>query len=53
MEQAPADHVTLAWLVEHLRTRSFSIVLLLLGILAQVPGSPVAGILISVLPIDD
>jgi hypothetical protein len=49
MERAPAEHVTVAWLLDHLRTRSFGIVLLLLGILGLVPVvSPVAGILISI-----
>ncbi|MDA0221453.1 MAG: exopolysaccharide biosynthesis protein [Proteobacteria bacterium] len=34
MRQAPPGETTLAWIVEHLRDRSFGIVMLLIGILA-------------------
>jgi hypothetical protein len=49
LEGAPDDQITLSWILAHLRTRSFGIVLLLLGILGLVPVvSPVAGVLISI-----
>src|SRR5579864_320079 len=35
---APKDRVTLAWLFGNLRQRSFGIVMLLLGMIAMVPG---------------
>ena len=35
---APADQVTLAWIMDHLKSRSFGIVILLLGICAIIPG---------------
>jgi hypothetical protein len=35
---APKDRVTVAWLLESLRQRSFGIVMLLLGMIAMVPG---------------
>ena len=48
MRQAPPGETTLAWIVEHLRDRSFGIVMLLIGILALVPGiSPLAGVLLA------
>jgi hypothetical protein len=49
LEGAPVDRITLAWFLEHLRARSFGIILLLLGILGLVPVvSPMAGLLISI-----
>jgi hypothetical protein len=48
MRQAPAGETTLVWIVAHLRDRSFGIVMLLIGILALVPGiSPLAGVLLA------
>lgn len=48
MHEAPAGETTLAWIVEHLRDRSFGIVMLLIGVLAMVPGiSPFAGVLLA------
>lgn len=48
MRQAPPGETTLAWIVAHLRDRSFGIVMLLIGILALVPGiSPLAGVLLA------
>lgn len=48
MRQAPPGETTLVWIVDHLRDRSFGIVLLLIGILAMVPGiSPLAGLLLA------
>lgn len=48
MRQAPPGETTLVWIVAHLRDRSFGIVLLLIGILAMVPGiSPLAGLLLA------
>ena len=46
---APAETVSLGWLIDRLGERSFGIVLLLLGLLASLPGaSAVVGILIAV-----
>jgi hypothetical protein len=49
IRDAPADHVTLAWLIGHLRTRSFGIILLLLGVCGLLPVvSPVAGLMLAI-----
>jgi hypothetical protein len=49
VRDAPTDHVTLAWLLAHLRGRSFGIILLLLGICGLLPViSPVAGLMLGV-----
>ncbi len=46
---APAGHVTLAWLMGGLRTRSFGVVLLVLGVCALLPVvSPAAGLLLAI-----
>jgi hypothetical protein len=46
---APDEMVTLDWLMRHLGRRSFGIILLLLGLLACLPGvSAVSGILIAI-----
>jgi hypothetical protein len=46
---APAGEVTLGWLIDNLRTRSFGIVLLLLGIVGLLPVvSPAAGVLLII-----
>jgi hypothetical protein len=46
---APDEMVTLGWLLRHLGRRSFGIILLLLGLLACLPGvSALAGILIPI-----
>jgi len=46
---APNETVTLGWLMGHLGRRSFGIILLLLGLLACLPGvSAVAGVLIAI-----
>jgi hypothetical protein len=48
-EQAPADHFTLAWLLGGLSKHSFGILLLLLSVIAIVPGaSIVAGVLLLI-----
>jgi hypothetical protein len=47
--EAPAGHVTLGWLVEHLGTRSFGTVLLLLGVCGLLPViSSAAGLLLAI-----
>jgi hypothetical protein len=47
---APAGHVTMDWLLAHLRSRSFGILFLVLGICGLVPlVSPLAGLLLVVL----
>lgn len=49
IESAPAETVTLGWLLDHLRTRSFGIILLLLGVCGLLPVvSPVAGLLLAI-----
>jgi hypothetical protein len=49
LRHAPAGEVTLAWLLDHLRARSFGIVLLLLGVIGLVPVvSPAAGVLLFI-----
>jgi hypothetical protein len=48
LEQAPADHFTLAWLMSALHRRSFGIIILLLGVLAAAPiGSMVPGLMLA------
>jgi hypothetical protein len=50
LRDAPAETVTLGWLMGGLGNRSFGIVLLLLGLLAALPGaSVIAGLVIMVL----
>jgi hypothetical protein len=50
LDEAPADHFTLDWLISSLPERSFGIVMLLLGVLAMVPvGSIVPGLLLAIL----
>src|SRR5271165_2404558 len=45
IHNAPAGHVTLTWLMGHLPTRSFGIILLLLGVCGLLPLlSPIAGL---------
>jgi hypothetical protein len=49
VREAPADNVTLSWLLDHLRSRSFGIVLLLLGVCGLIPVvSPVAGLALAI-----
>jgi hypothetical protein len=49
LKRAPANEVTLAWLLDNLRTRSFGIVLLLLGVIGMLPVvSPAAGLLLAI-----
>jgi hypothetical protein len=49
MDEAPADCVTLGWLLEKLHKRSFGIVLLLLALIGLAPGtSPVVGLLLTI-----
>lgn len=46
---APGEAVTLAWLIDRLGERSFGVILLLLGLLASLPGaSAIVGVLIAV-----
>jgi hypothetical protein len=47
MSDAPGETVTIAWLFDALRERSFGLVLMLMGLLALVPGgSTIVGVLI-------
>jgi len=49
LRAAPAERVSLGWLVDRLGERSFGIILLLIAFLALMPGiSPVAGVLLAV-----
>ena len=50
LNNAPNDHVTLAWIIRGLRKRSFGMIMLLLGLIALVPGiSVIAGLLLTAL----
>jgi hypothetical protein len=47
LDQAPADHFTLGWLMSRLQQRSFGLVMLMLGLLATAPiGSMVPGFML-------
>ena len=47
--EAPSGHFTLYWLMGHLRKRSFGMIMLLLALVAMVPGiSIVAGLLLMI-----
>jgi hypothetical protein len=49
IHDAPAGFVTLAWLMDHLHTRAFGIILLLLGVCGLLPVmSPIAGLLLFI-----
>jgi hypothetical protein len=49
VHDAPSDDVTLAWIIGHLRERSFGIVMLLIAVIGLIPGtSSVIGILLAV-----
>jgi hypothetical protein len=49
LSAAPDEQVSLAWIVENLRDRSFGIVILLVALVGLVPGvSPIAGILLAI-----
>ena len=49
-DNAPPDRFSLDWLLDSLRTRSFSVVILMLALVAMAPGvSIVAGLLIIIL----
>jgi hypothetical protein len=48
-DEVPASHFTLGWLMHSLRKRSFGIIMLLLALVAIVPGlSIVAGLLLMI-----
>ena len=48
-DEAPADHFTLGWLMGKLSKRSFGIIMLLLALVATVPGiSYIAGLLLMI-----
>jgi len=48
-DELPTDHFTLGWLIGSLRTRSFGMIMLLLALVAIVPGvSIVAGLLLMI-----
>ena len=50
LENATTENVTVAWLLRSLGQRSFGMIMLLLGLVAMVPGvSVVAGLLLTVL----
>jgi hypothetical protein len=49
LDDAPADQFTLAWLLGHLHRRSFGFIMLLLALVAMLPGiSYIAGLLLAV-----
>lgn len=49
LDGAPQDHVTVAWLLESMRERSFGMVMLIMAIVGIVPGvSPLVGVLMAI-----
>ena len=49
LDEATAERVSLGWLIDRLGERSFGIILLLLALLAFIPGvSPIAGALLTI-----
>src|SRR6187551_537426 len=47
LDDAPGEYVSVAWLIQNLRERSFGMIMLLLGLLAIMPGISVfAGLLL-------
>jgi hypothetical protein len=49
LHDAPKDHVTLNWIIDHLGARSFGIIMLIIALVGLVPGaSPFIGILLAV-----
>ena len=47
---APADHFTLDWLMSNLHKQSFGLIMLVLAIVALVPGISLAGGLLLLIP---
>jgi hypothetical protein len=43
LAEAPADDVSLAWLVRRLQARSFGVVMLLLAVVSLLPGAGILG----------
>ena len=49
LKDAPAEHVSLGWIIDGLSERSFGLVMLILGLMALVPGaSGVIGVLVAI-----
>jgi len=49
LQGAPEEHVSLSWLIESLQERSFGVVLLIMGLVALVPGASVfIGVLLAI-----
>ena len=49
LHDAPKDHVTLNWIIDHLGARSFGIIMLIIALVGLVPGaSAFIGILLAV-----
>jgi hypothetical protein len=49
LADAAGEHVTIAWLLEHLDARSFGLVALLMGLVGLIPGvSSVMGVLLAI-----
>jgi hypothetical protein len=49
-DEAPADYFTLGWLMDSLHQRSFGMIMLLLALVATVPGISLVGSLTLVIP---
>lgn len=49
-DQAPADHVTLDWLMSSLQKQSFGLIMLVLAIVAAAPGISLIGGLLLLIP---
>lgn len=50
LDEAPADFVTLAWLIGRLRERSFGMIMLVIGLVALAPGASMLVGLLLVVP---
>ncbi len=52
LDGAPAEEVTLGWIIDQLRERSFGILLLIVALVALAPGaSPIGAVLLAVMAI--
>jgi hypothetical protein len=50
IDEAPTDYFTLGWLMDSLHQRSFGMIMLLLALIATVPGISLVGSLVLVIP---
>lgn len=50
LDEAPPDHVSLAWLIDHLEKRSFGLLILLLALISLTPGIASFGAFLLAVP---